>query len=64
MKGYLRENPQVAQEIERKVYDALGTEPASPFGVIESPPPEAEEGSETETETEAPEGPIAEERAA
>ena len=28
MKGYLRENPQVAQEIERKIYEALGVEPA------------------------------------
>src|SRR3954465_1308655 len=45
VKGYLRENPQVAEEIERKIYEALGVDPASPFGVIESPPaPEAEEG--------------------
>ena len=44
VKGYLRENPQVAEEIERKIYDALGVEPASPLGVIESPPPDAEEG--------------------
>jgi recombination protein RecA len=62
VKGYLRENPQVAEEIERKIYDALGVDPASPLGVIESPPPDAEEGSEAETE--APEGPIAEEQAA
>jgi recombination protein RecA len=58
VKGYLRENPQVAQEIERKIYDALGVEPASPLSVIETPP-EAEEGAE-----EAPEGPLAEEQAA
>src|ERR687892_165265 len=38
VKGYLRENPQVAQEIERKIYDALGVDPASPFGVVETPP--------------------------
>jgi recombination protein RecA len=62
VKGYLRENPQVAEEIERKIYEALGVDPASPLGVIESPPPDAEDGSEAETE--APEGPIAEEKAA
>ena len=28
VKGYLRENPQVAQEIERKIYEALGVDPA------------------------------------
>jgi hypothetical protein len=59
VKGYLRENPQVAQEIERKIYDTLGVEPASPLGVIEAPPPEVEEGAE-----EAPAGPVAEEQAA
>ena len=58
VKGYLRENPQVANEIERKIYDALGVEAASPLGVIETPP-EVEEGAE-----EAPEGPLAEEQAA
>ena len=31
VKGYLRENPQVAQEIERKIYEALGVDPASPL---------------------------------
>ena len=41
VKGYLRENPQVAKEIEGKIYDALGMEPASPLGVIETPPPDA-----------------------
>ncbi len=61
VKGYLRENPQVAQEIERKVYDALGVEPASPLGVIETPPPPDVEGEDVE---EAPEGPVAEEQAA
>jgi recombination protein RecA len=59
VKGYLRENPQVAKEIERKVYDALGVEPASPLGVIETPlPPDAGE------EPEAPAGPIAAEEQA
>jgi recombination protein RecA len=38
VKGYLRENPQVAAEIERKIYGALGVDPASPFGVVETPP--------------------------
>src|SRR5215204_937634 len=55
VKGYLRENPQVAQEIERKIYDTLGVEPASPLSVIEAPPPGDEE---------APEAPMAEDRAA
>jgi len=59
VKGYLRENPQVAKEIEGKIYDALGVEPASPLGVIEAPPPEVEESGD-----EAPEGPVAEEQAA
>jgi recombination protein RecA len=62
VKGYLRENPQVAQEIERKIYDALGVEPASPLGVIESPPP-PEEG-EAEPGAAAADGLIAEEQAA
>jgi recombination protein RecA len=60
VKGYLRENPQVAQEIERKIYDTLGVEPASALGVIESPP---EEG-EVEPAPTAAEPPIAEEQAA
>jgi recombination protein RecA len=59
VKGYLRENPQVAQEIERKIYDTLGIEPASPLSVIEAPPPEEEESAE-----ETPAGPMAEEQAA
>jgi recombination protein RecA len=59
VKGYLRENPQVAKEIERKIYDALGVEPASPLGVIETPPPDAGEDVE-----EAPPGPIAAEEQA
>ena len=60
VKGYLRENPQVAKEIEGKIYDTLGIEPASPLGVIESPPPETDEG----TAPDAPEEPMAEEQAA
>src|ERR671938_268497 len=40
VKGYLRENPQVAKEIEEKIYDALGVEPASP-AIAAVPPAEA-----------------------
>jgi recombination protein RecA len=37
-KAYLREHPEVTQEIERKVYDAVGAEPAAaPVVEIESP---------------------------
>jgi recombination protein RecA len=58
VKGYLRENPQVAKEIELKIYDTLGLEPASPLGVVEAPA----EGIEAEAQ--APEGPMPEEQAA
>jgi recombination protein RecA len=56
VKGYLRENPHVAQEIERKIYDALGVDPASPFGVVEAPPAAVEDA--------APEAELPEEQAA
>jgi recombination protein RecA len=36
-KGFLRENPQVAQEIERKIYEALGVDPAASLSVVEPP---------------------------
>jgi recombination protein RecA len=37
VKGYLRENPAVASEIERKIYDALGVEPATaPLAAVEA----------------------------
>jgi recombination protein RecA len=62
VKGYLRENPQVVQEIERKIYDALGVEPASPLGVVEAPPADAE--TEAEVPAGAAEDPIPEEQAA
>jgi recombination protein RecA len=43
VKGYLRENPGVASEIERKIYDALGVEPATaPLAAVG----EAEDGPE------------------
>jgi recombination protein RecA len=37
VKGYLRENPGIAQEIEGKIYEALGTEPAAtpPLAAVE-----------------------------
>src|SRR3954452_17480510 len=38
VKAYLREHPEIAQAIEAKVYEALGVVPASPLGVIETPP--------------------------
>ena len=40
-KAYLRENPDKAREIERKIYDALGIEPAAPPLAAVEPPAEA-----------------------
>jgi recombination protein RecA len=38
VKGYLRENPDVATEIERKIYEAVGAEPASaPLAAVPTP---------------------------
>jgi recombination protein RecA len=62
VKGYLRENPQVAQEIERKIYDALGVEPAAALGVVETPP--AADAAETEAPAGAADTAIPEEQAA
>src|ERR671914_272378 len=54
VKGYLREHPEVAAEIERKIYDTLGVEPAgAPLAAV--PPAEAEAGAETEPDASAPE---------
>jgi hypothetical protein len=54
VKGYLREQPDVAAEIERKIYEAVGAEPAAaPLAAV--PPPEeaeAEPAAEEETPTE------------
>src|SRR5829696_1066181 len=36
-KGFLRENPQVAQEIERKIYEMLGVDPPGSLSVVELP---------------------------
>jgi recombination protein RecA len=63
-KGYLRENPQVADEIERKIYEALGVDPPGSLSVVE-PPLDAvgEEGVEVQG-AEAAEAALPEERAA
>jgi recombination protein RecA len=46
VKGYLRENPAVAGEIERKIYDALGVEPAAaPLAAVDQ---DADGGAEEE----------------
>ena len=51
VKGYLRENPGVAAEIERKIYEALGVEPvAAPLAAVDpaanGPAPEGPAGGE------------------
>jgi recombination protein RecA len=51
-KGYLREHPEMAQEIERKVYEALGVEPANaPLQAVEAPV-EGAEAADPPTEPE------------
>src|SRR5687767_12942641 len=45
-KGYLRENPQVAAEIEGKIYEVLGVEPATGPPLAAVPPADAPEGEE------------------
>jgi recombination protein RecA len=56
VKGYLREHPEVAREIERKIYETLGVEPAgAPLAAV--PPAEGEAEGEVAV-------PTAEERAA
>jgi recombination protein RecA len=56
VKGYLREHPEVAGEIERKIYETLGVEPAgAPLAAV--PPAEGEAEGEVAI-------PTAEERAA
>jgi recombination protein RecA len=52
VKGYLREHPEVAGEIERKIYETLGVEPAAP-ALAAVPPAEAE--AEGEADVAAPE---------
>jgi recombination protein RecA len=59
VKGYLRENPDVAGEIERKIYEAIGVEPAAaPLAAVDP----AANGPATEGP--ATEGPTGEEAAA
>ncbi len=42
-KGYLEEHPEVAQELQAKIYAALGVErPGAPIKVVEAPEPEAD----------------------
>ena len=57
VKGYLREHPEVAAEIERKIYDALGVEPAAaPLAAVppaEAPEDEAPAPPETEPKEQA-----------
>src|ERR671918_180360 len=53
VKGYLREHPDVAGEIERKIYETLGVEPAAP-ALAAVPPAEAEAEVEAEGDVAAP----------
>jgi recombination protein RecA len=54
VKGYLRENPGVTREIERKIYDVLGVEPTpGPLAAVEAA---ANGGTPEEAETMAAEG--------
>jgi recombination protein RecA len=49
VKGYLREHPEVTREIERKIYETLGVEPANPPLTAvpsEEAPPEGDAGAE------------------
>src|SRR6185295_5409110 len=53
VKGYLREHPEIAVEIERKIYEELGTEPAgAPLAAV-PPPEEGEAEGEAEAAPEA-----------
>jgi recombination protein RecA len=61
-KGFLRENPQLAQEIERKIYEALGVDPAGSLSVVEPPADVQAEGAEPPVEAAA--DPVPEEQAA
>ena len=45
-KGYLRENPEMAKEIERKIYEAVGAEPATAPLAALVPPPRGRRGAE------------------
>jgi recombination protein RecA len=59
VKGYLREHPEIAAEIEGKIYEELGTEPAgAPLAAV-PPPEEAPAEGEAEAPAEAPPEPAA-----
>jgi recombination protein RecA len=62
-KGFLRENPQVAKEIEGKIYEALGVDPAGSLTVVE-PPPDDEEAAPPAGEAVAEAEAVPEEQAA
>jgi recombination protein RecA len=63
VKGYLREHPEVAAEIERKIYETLGVEPAAaPLAAVPAEAPPGKGEAETEQATEQATTP--EERAA
>ncbi|HEU0023928.1 MAG TPA: recombinase RecA [Thermoleophilaceae bacterium] len=50
VKGYLRERPDVAQEIEGKIYEALGAEPAAaPLAAVAEEDAEADAGTAEES---------------
>ena len=64
-KGFLRENPQMTQEIERKIYEALGVDPAGSLSVVEPPADaEGEAGAEVEVEATGADAAMPEEQAA
>jgi len=55
VKAYLRENPATTKELERKIYEALGVEPARPAGEVtpieaNGGPPEAQPAAEAKAE--------------
>jgi recombination protein RecA len=51
-KGYLREHPEMAQEIERRIYEAVGAEPAAP-ALAPVPQEDGSEGGTPEPEERA-----------
>ena len=64
VKGYLREHPEIAAEIERKIYAELGTEPASAPLAAVPPPGEGEAEADGVAPADAPPEVPKEERAA
>jgi recombination protein RecA len=64
VKGYLRERPDVAQEIEGKIYEALGVEPAASPALAAVPPADSPEEEEPAAGTEEEAAPPPAEQAA